>query len=121
MAARVRSCAVRRMPAGTCWQDGLLIGNGDLAAVAYAGDNLEWIVNKTDLFDANYDEAPYLPHQDFLKELEGMPLKNTLFLDREKENVSEDFLKHTISAVCLRVRLWEWAGWAAPALPNFSA
>ncbi len=119
LAARVRSCAVRR-PAGDRWQDGLLLGNGDLGAVAYADEHLEWVVNKTDLFDANYDKADYLTHREFLKDIDSMPLKNTLFLSREQANVSEDFLKHTISAVRLRIRFWEWGGWGAPALPNYS-
>lgn len=36
---------------GRDWRDGLLLGNGDLTAVAYAPGHFEWVVNKVDVFD----------------------------------------------------------------------
>ena len=36
----------------TCWQGGLVLGNGGLGAVFYAKEALEWLVNKADVIDA---------------------------------------------------------------------
>lgn len=119
VAARVKSCAVEREQAGRYWQDGLLIGNGDMAALAYADEHLEWIINKTDLFDPSFDDVEYVTHSEFLKEVEKMEVKNSFFLGKEKEHVSDDIMKHTISATRLRVRLWEADGWSSPAIPAY--
>ena len=35
----------RYSQAGTSWTDGLLLGNGSLAAIAYAPSSLEWVIN----------------------------------------------------------------------------
>ena len=33
------------------WRDGLLLGNGDIGAIAYVPGNREWVINKNDVFD----------------------------------------------------------------------
>lgn len=34
-----------------CWQDGMLLGNGRIGSVFYGDENLNWIINKTDVID----------------------------------------------------------------------
>ena len=49
--------------AGTDWRDGLVLGNGDVGAVAYAPGHLEWCVNKVDVYDATVPAATLLTHE----------------------------------------------------------
>ena len=37
--------------AGQSWSDGLLLGNGNIGAVAYAPNSMEWVINKLDVVD----------------------------------------------------------------------
>ena len=41
----------------SCWQDGLLLGNGSLGAVFFADGALQWCVNKSDVLDARPREV----------------------------------------------------------------
>ena len=55
------------MPA-RCWQDGMALGNGSLAALAYEPFHLEWTVNKNDVWD--YRQPQFKRHS--LKELRAI-------------------------------------------------
>lgn len=104
------------------WRDGLLLGNGNLAAVAYAPAHLEWVFNKVDLFDPTVEEglaAKVTPHKKVMDHIRDKELKNTLFL-RDWESAPlerKDSHRSTISAVILRLRFWHGIGWSAPPTP----
>ena len=51
------------------WEDGLLIGNGDLGAVVFCPDHIEWIVNKCDIWDDRPNDFPDFTHADFVNAL----------------------------------------------------
>lgn len=108
--------------AGADWRDGLLLGNGNLGAVAYAPSHLEWVINKVDVFDPTVENAlleKVIPHAEFLKKIHGMKPKNTLFLG-ELENARaerRDRIRNTLSAAVIRLRFWQGIGWSAPAVP----
>ncbi|MBR2356535.1 MAG: hypothetical protein IKA65_00730 [Lentisphaeria bacterium] len=114
-----------RTPAGRDWRDGMLLGNGDLGSMASAPDGLEWIINKTDIFDPTVETAMLdkrLPHHLVMEHIKKQTCKNSLFL-YDAENAPHKGLCHreTISAACLRMRFWGGIGWAAPALPKVSS
>lgn len=74
--------------AGARWQDGLILGNGDLGVIGYAPYGLEWILNKVDIFDGRVSPIKQTPHRQvmerffkehhttvtFLKEWEAHPV-----------------------------------------------
>jgi predicted RNase H-like HicB family nuclease len=107
------------------WRDGLLLGNGNIGALAYAPSHLEWVLNKVDIFDPTVENGlmeKMTPHAEFLRRVGAMNPKNTLFL-----NALEDAplsrrpgIRNTISAAVLRLRFWQGIGWAAPPAPLVS-
>mgnify|MGYP000866749119 CR=1 FL=1 len=107
---------------GRDWRDGLLLGNGNLAAIAYAPGHLEWVVNKVDVFDPRTEKKmldKIIPHDDFLNRIRTMNPKNTLFLN-ELEDVPYERTcqRDTISAAVVRLSFWHGIGWSAPPMPR---
>ena len=68
--AVVRSQDIIYENAATCWQDGHILGNGDMGAVSYAPYNLEWTVNKIDVFDSRNPPRKKLTYQEVMAEVE---------------------------------------------------
>ena len=106
---------------GRDWRDGLLLGNGDLAAVAYAPGHLEYVINKVDVFDPTQEEdllKKIIPHEEFLRRIENMNPKNTYFLN-ELENAPLKRKRHrdTLSCAVVRLSSWYGIGWSAPPVP----
>lgn len=127
MNERARERIIRRQDwrcenAGKDWRDGLLLGNGNLGAVAYAPGHLEWVLNKVDVFDPTVEKALLdrrLSHAAFLRRIEKMSPKNTLFLNEaEAAPVSRKAIRDTVSAGILRLRFWQGTGWSSPAMPK---
>ena len=65
----------------TCWQDGLVLGNGNFGAVHYAPHALEWLVNKTDVLDPRMIEVKRILTRD---EVETMVRRGATFEEFEK-------------------------------------
>ena len=107
--------------AGSCWQDGLFLGNGNIGVLAYAPQHLEWIFNKVDIFDPTVEEAmaeKMLPHDQVMKLLSEQPHKNSMFLQAlESAPMLRSNIRNTISAAKMRLRFWSGIGWAAPPAP----
>ena len=68
----VRSCDYKRSPAPHNWQDGTFLGDGDTGIMAFAPSHLEWIVNKTDLYDGTVNAADFMPHAEVMERVEQM-------------------------------------------------
>ena len=107
---------------GMDWRDGLLLGNGGLGVLTAVPAHLEWVLNKTDIFDPTVDADALkkrLTHAEFLRRIEKMSLKNTLFLnDAEKSSHPGRGIRSTVSAAVLRLRFWHGIGWSAPSIPQ---
>ena len=107
---------------GRDWRDGLLLGNGDLASVAYAPGHLEWVVNKVNVFDPTTEKAmtdKIIPHDEFLRRIRSMQPKNTLFLNElETAPIKGKRQRDTMSAAVLRLSSWHGIGWSAPPMPK---
>lgn len=106
---------------GRDWRDGLLLGNGNLAAVAYAPGHLEYVINKVDVFDPTQEEdllEKIIPHNEFLRRIKDMTPKNTYFLN-ELENAPLKRKRHrdTLSCAIMRLSSWYGIGWSAPPVP----
>lgn len=108
--------------AGKDWRDGLLLGNGNLGAVAYAPGHLEWVLNKVDVFDPTIEKAMLdkrLPHAEVMRRIQRLSPKNTLFLnDAEAAPTARKVIRDTVSAAILRLRFWQGIGWSSPAMPQ---
>ena len=82
--------------AGNCWQDGMFLGNGNIGALSYAPQHLEWVFNKVDVFDPTVEEAmseKILPHRRVMELLKQQKHKNSMFL-RELESAPHGTLQH---------------------------
>ena len=114
-----------RSPAGKDWRDGMLLGNGDLGAMASAPEGLEWIINKIDVFDPTVEQEMLdkrLPHQEIMRRIAENGIKNSLFLYKEEDAPHvEPCQRDTVSAAKLQLRFWGGLGWAAPATPLASS
>ena len=113
----------RYSQAGTSWTDGLLLGNGSLAAISYAPSSLEWVINKNDVFPpVDNQEAlkAMLTHKQVMDHIAKKKIKNSKFLDEAEAytpNPALRFLGTTITPAILRLRFWEGIGWSAPSIP----
>ena len=107
--------------AGSCWQDGLFLGNGNIGALAYAPSHLEWVFNKVDVFDPTVEEKmaeKILPHRQVMDLLAQQQHKNSMFLQElESAPMERSSIRNTISAAKMRLRFWPGLGWAAPPAP----
>ena len=104
------------------WQDGLLLGNGELGSMANAPAHLEWVFNHINVFDPTLEQGMLdarLPHREVCRRIEKMPYRNTLFLNQAEEAPKErGAIRPTISAAVLRLRFWHGIGWSAPSIPR---
>ena len=64
------------------WRDGLLLGNGDMGAIAYAPGGREWVINKNDVFDGRIYDADVTPHDEIMKHLKETGEKYSYFIDK---------------------------------------
>jgi hypothetical protein len=106
--------------AGKDWRDGLLVGNGSMAAIGYAPDSMEWVINKTDVFDGRVPKGRMLKHNELIKYLHDNNVRDSFFMD-ELEAVTEDSILRSISALIIRLSFGNGElGWSAPAFPEIS-
>ena len=103
--------------AGHDWRDGLIVGNGAVGAIGYAPGNLEWVINKLDVFDRRVPEGPMLTHQQVCRYVEAMDNKDSFFMD-EAEKTEFSFPLLTMTPAILRVFYGRGdLGWSAAAYP----
>lgn len=106
--------------AGTDWRDGMLIGNGSLGALGYAPGAMEWVVNKTDIFDGRVPDCDMLPHDEVMRRVEESQTKSSAFLS-EEEQEKEHYELRSVSAFIFRLHYGNGElGWNAPAFPKIS-
>ena len=66
------------------WQDGHILGNGDIGAVVYAPSHVAWTVNKTDVFDGRTADVKLLKDSEVRERLRQTGARNLAFLDKEE-------------------------------------
>lgn len=115
----IRAQDISRENASWNWTDGLFFGNGNLGVIAYAPSHLEWMINKTDVFDPTVPDSRYLAHSEVMKTVDSMERKNSLFMS-PIEAVKGGCDRKTMSAAILRLRFWKTVGWAAQTFPKIS-
>ena len=105
--------------AGTKWQDGLFVGNGQHGVIGYAPAHFEWVINRNDLFDRRVAKCDYTPHAAVMEHVRTNVFKNVDYLvtERAKPFVGTSGHSSSVSAAILRVRFWSGVGWSAPATP----
>ncbi|MBO4897702.1 MAG: hypothetical protein J5590_05335 [Clostridia bacterium] len=102
------------------WRDGMLLGNGSLGALAYASGPMEWVINKTDIFDGRSAKCDMLPHDEVMKRVEESSDKASYFLD-EEDKITDEPMMRSVSAMVLRLYYGDSElGWNAPAFPKIS-
>jgi len=107
-----------RREAGTIWQDALFLGDGATAALAYAPQHLEWVINRNDVYDARHADCTYMPHAEVMSVVATNGGAGVGFLAHELETrTGVDGSGKTMSAAILRMRFWEGAGWFLPSIP----
>lgn len=113
----VRSQALVYENAATCWQDGHILGNGDMGAVAYAPYWLEWTVNKVDVFDSRNAPKKRLTYKQVMAEARKRGAKDLRFLkDLEKPDTRDAPLQALLKScgqVKIRTEANEYS-WGAP-------
>lgn len=91
--------------AGTCWQDGHILGNGDMGVVCYAPYWLEWTVNKVDVFDGRNAPKKKLTYRKLMAEVKRRGAKNLQFLPEiEKPDTSNSPLEPLLKS-CGQVKI----------------
>ncbi len=101
------------------WRDGLLLGNGSLASIAYAPGGVEWVVNKNDVFDRRvFKQEKILRHHEVLERIENGEVETFDFDEIEKK---EPLTIRSVSPCILRFSNGSGElGWNAPAFPKYS-
>lgn len=99
--------------AGTCWQDGLILGNGNLGVIAYAPYGLEWVLNKVDVFDGRVYRRGLVPHAQVMRRFLREGHKTVAFLNKLESPPPSSVEPVSKSAALLRLRFGEESGWAA--------
>ena len=107
----------KREDAGTCWQNGVFLGNGALGLVAYAPMGLEWTVNRNSVFYSLTNKIDFLSHERVKAEISRLGTNDTYFIRRLEPRDDERLLK-TVSAAQLRLRFWGGMGWGSPSAPK---
>ncbi|MEI6425162.1 MAG: hypothetical protein WCP55_23335 [Lentisphaerota bacterium] len=101
-------------PAAECWQDGLIIGNGNLGVIGYAPYGLEWTINKGDIFDGRHDlAANALPDREVMARVERERAKSLEFLSEAERPPASAVSPLTKIAGLLKLKFGEEHGWAA--------
>lgn len=98
--------------AGTRWQDGLILGNGNLGVIGYAPYGLEWVLNKVDVFDGRTGAGKLFTHRQVMEHFLRKRLKTLDFLG-EAERAPVPVAPLTKSAALLRLRFGEEVSWGA--------
>src|SRR3989339_1250243 len=88
--------------AGTRWEDGLILGNGDMGVIGYAPYGLEWVLNKGDVFDGRLAKARYWPHDRVMAKFRKERLASLMFLNEVEKPKGPDPDLVTQSAALLR-------------------
>ena len=99
--------------AGTCWQDGLILGNGSLGTIGYAPYGLEWVINKNDVFDGRVARNELTPHREVMSRFlrERPPTLGFLGeLETTRPGVTDRLSK---PAAVLRLGFGDEASWGA--------
>ena len=122
-AAVAQAGAVFERKAGTVWQDGVLIGDGATAALAYAPSHLEWTVNRNDIFDSRVFDCEYTPHSEVMACVATSEVKSVAFLaKRELPTIrgprDAERMSLSMSAAVLRIKFWNKSDWAMPSVPR---
>ena len=116
----VSSHSLKYEYAPTDWRDGLLLGNGDIGAIAYAPGGREWVINKNDVFDGRIYDADITPHDKIMDILKETGEKYTYFIDKlekRRDNISH----RSITPLILRLCNGNGElGWSAPAFPKIT-
>ena len=110
-------------PAGSAWQDGLLVGDGATAALVYAPAHFEWMVNRNDIFDSRVFDCDYVPHAEVMACVATNEGRSVAFLEqRERPTIrgpkDGNRLTLSMSAAVLRIRFWRGSDWTMPAIPR---
>ena len=108
--------------AGSTWQDGLLVGDGATAALAYAPAHLEWMINRNDIFDSRVFDCDYVPHDEVMACVSTNEGRSVAFLEqRERPTIrgpkDGNRLALSMSAAVLRIRFWRGSDWTMPSIP----
>ena len=111
--------------AATCWQDGHIMGNGDIGAICYTPmfRRVEWTINKTDVYDSRNTctQVRRMTYKEIMGEVKKKNTRDLSFLmEREilapaydPEKTGEPKLK-----ICGQLKIRSAQGednWAAPA------
>ena len=96
--------------AGRCWQDGHILGNGDVGAVCYAPYGVEWTINKTDVFDGRSGVGKLMPDSEVRQRWKNEGSADTRFLNALEE---VSFSPLTKSCGVLKLRFDDEYSWAA--------
>lgn len=101
------------------WRDGLLQGNGSLAAISYVPGGMEWVINKNDVFDRRtYKPKTVTPHKEMMKLVEDSEDKETFFIDT-LEKRSDGYTLRSVTPCILKLFCGNGElGWGAPAFPK---
>ena len=106
--------------ASSDWRDGLLLGNGDMGAIAYAPGGREWVINKNDVFDGRIYDADVTPHDEIMAYLKEKGEKYTYFLDK-LEPRRDSISRRSITPLILKLCNGNGElGWSAPAFPKIT-
>ena len=111
-----------REKAGSIWQDGLFVGDGQTGAMCYAPMHLEWTINRNDVLDTRVFACDYVPHEEVMRCVATNAGHSVAFLDKGeratiKGPVDGDRLTQSMSAAVLRLRFWSGVGWSMPSIP----
>ena len=116
----VSSHSLKYEYAPTDWRDGLLLGNGDIGAIAYAPGGREWVINKNDVFDGRIYDADVTPHDEIMDYLKKTGEKHTYFID-DIEKRRDRINRRSITPLILRLCNGNGElGWSAPAFPKIT-
>ncbi|MBI4027961.1 MAG: hypothetical protein HY360_23455 [Verrucomicrobia bacterium] len=99
--------------AGTRWQDGLILGNGNLGIIGYAPYGLEWVLNKVDVFDGRMNRGELVPHQQVMERFRKERLSNFEFLNHDEAPPSNSVAPLSKTAALVRLRFGNETDWAA--------
>lgn len=100
------------------WRNGALMGNGAMAAIAYAPGGIEWVINKNTVYDARRNTADMMPHKELLKLMRERGDYTTNVLD-ELEPTKGSVTVRSVSAAILRFAFGNGEmGWNVPAFPK---
>ena len=99
--------------AGIRWQDGLILGNGNIGVVGYAPYGLEWVLNKGDVFDGRINHGKLVPHGKVMERFFREKLTTLKFLDQEEAPPPESVSPLSKTAALLRLRFGDETSWAA--------